>query len=246
MNMQKIRSLVLLFSLLLLPITLMYFSPVIFLMGASQGIVSGSAILFAFAFILSLFFGRIWCAWICPFGSLQDKVAVINDSRVTNPMIELVRQVIFVVWIAVFFILFAKAGGIKEINPIYETNGGLSVADPATLIVYTVIILVLTIIALILGRRGGCHLFCPISVLMSIGRKISILIRLPALRLKADQGLCNQCGRCTRICPMSLDVSSMVEKNQLEQPNCILCGSCTQKCPKKVLSLGFSRPFRKI
>lgn len=245
MNLQRIRKGILLVSLLLLPVTFFYLSPVLIIQGAASGILTGSAIIFTFLFFFSLFFGRVWCGWICPFGSLQDLAADVQPKKVLNPWINRFRYGFFLIWILMIGYLFLQAGGIVSVEPSYQTTGGLSVAGPMELTVYIVVILIIVLIALIVGRRGMCHLLCPISVIMMIGRKIRNIIGLPAVQLNAEKERCIHCGKCTKNCSQSLDVASMVEEDRLEQPECILCGVCADVCPKDVLHLGFNRPGRK-
>jgi len=242
MKQQKIRRLILLISFLLLPATFFYLSPVLILEGAASGIVTGSALIFIFIFLFSLIGGRLWCGWICPFGSLQALARNVQDKRVTNPWIDRFRYGLFVLWLCMIFGLFIRAGGITSVEPFYQTTNGLSVAGAVELTVFIVILFIITGIALILGRRGMCHLFCPISVLMIIGRKIRNAFGLPAIQLTADSKDCIRCGRCTKECSQSLDVLSMVEQNRMEQAECILCGACIEVCPKDVIVFSFGRP----
>ena len=64
---------------------------------------------------------------------------------------------------------------------------------------------------------------------------------LPGLRLTAEQAKCTGRGTCTRNCPISLDVMTMVEKGRMENDECILCGQCADSCRQKAISLGFVR-----
>jgi ferredoxin-type protein NapH len=73
---------------------------------------------------------------------------------------------------------------------------------------------------------------------MVIGTKISNLIRLPALRLKADKDKCVKCKTCTKNCPMSLEVMEMVQRGSMKNSECILCGTCADVCPKDVIRYG--------
>jgi polyferredoxin len=75
---------------------------------------------------------------------------------------------------------------------------------------------------------------------MILGRKVRNLVRWPALRLKANEEACIDCNRCTRECPMSLDVSAMVHADTMENSGCVLCGSCVDVCPEDVIHYTFS------
>jgi len=78
---QKIRKAIILISFLLLPITINYCSPYLMIEGASQGIIAGSFITFALFFLVSLFLGRAFCAWVCPAGSVQEWCFAVNDKE---------------------------------------------------------------------------------------------------------------------------------------------------------------------
>ena len=58
------------------------------------------------------------------------------------------------------------------------------------------------------------------------------------MRAKTEE--CTDCKRCTRDCPMSLDVNGMVAQGDMEHSECILCGTCVDNCPADVISYSFS------
>jgi len=78
---QKIRKNLMLFAFLLFPITYYYLSPYLIIMGASEGVITGSFIVFAIMLVTSLFIGRIFCGWIYPAGGEQELCALIKDKR---------------------------------------------------------------------------------------------------------------------------------------------------------------------
>jgi len=80
MKRQKIRKALIIVSFLLFPVTIYYFSPVLIIQGAMEGIIVGSFILFALLFASSLFLGRAFCGWLCPAGGLQEICAISNDK----------------------------------------------------------------------------------------------------------------------------------------------------------------------
>ncbi|MGD8997518.1 MAG: 4Fe-4S binding protein [Anaerolineae bacterium] len=239
---QRIRKALLLLSLLLFPITLYYFSPALIIQGAAEGIITGSFIAFALMFLSALFLGRLWCGWACPAGALQEFGAPINNRRVNRRRLDWVKWVIWVPWISLITLMAIQAGGYRAMRPFFQLDGGLTVlqTEPPWFIVYYVVIAVFLGLAIILGRRAGCHMICWMAPFMILGRRIRNLFRWPSLRLEANEDACIDCRRCTRDCPMSLDVNEMVHAETMENSECILCGSCVDVCPKQVIKYTFS------
>ena len=81
---------------------------------------------------------------------------------------------------------FRQAGGIRGVDLFFGTSNGLSITSPETLMVVLVIFAIILAVAFIAGRRGFCHVLCPVAGLMVAGRKIRNAIGWPALRLDAD------------------------------------------------------------
>ncbi|MFW5868332.1 MAG: 4Fe-4S binding protein [Armatimonadota bacterium] len=77
---------------------------------------------------------------------------------------------------------------------------------------------------------------------MILGRTLRTVLALPGLRLESDRDSCIHCGRCSDVCPMSLPVQQMVERQDMDHVDCILCGSCKDACPKSVVGWSFGRP----
>jgi len=53
-------------------------------MGASEGIISGSFIVFGALFLSALFLGRGFCAWFCPLAGIQEASFLARDKNVAN------------------------------------------------------------------------------------------------------------------------------------------------------------------
>ena len=243
---QRIRKALLFISLLLLPVTLYYFSPALILQGASEGVISASFIVFGLMFLGSLFFGRLWCGWACPAGALQEFASPINDRRVSRRT-NWIKWAIWIPWLGLIVALAVSAGGYHTVNPFFQLEGGVTMAvpydgsGPPWYMIYYIIIVLFAGLAIIVGRRAGCHTVCWMAPFMILGRRIRNLFRWPSLRLKAEPETCSNCRTCTRNCPMSLDVNDMVQHNQMENDECILCGSSVDGCPKNTIRFSFSR-----
>lgn len=237
---QNIRKWILILSFLLIPITIFYISPIVILMGAAEGVATGSLLLYIVLFILSLFVARLWCGWLCPMGAWQEICSPVIKHTVKEGWRNYLKYGVTVLWLAAIVSAFYSAGGILSVDPFYGTVNGLSISSLQVLMMVGIIFAIIFIIAFFAGRRGTCHVFCPIAAFMILGRKIRNLVSWPALQLSADASRCIDCGACSKNCPMGLDVNGMVRKDEMENAECIMCAGCADTCPKGAITFGFS------
>ncbi|MBN2006728.1 MAG: 4Fe-4S binding protein [Anaerolineae bacterium] len=148
---------------------------------------------------------------------------------------------IWIPWISLIAWLAIRAGGYQQINIFHHLEGGLTVEQPYWYLVYYLVIIAFLGLALLFGRRAGCHTICWMAPFMILGRKLRNLGNWPALRLKAETEKCINCKKCPQNCPMSLDVHALVQKGAMEHSECILCGTCVDVCPKDVIHYSFSK-----
>ena len=118
---------------------------------------------------------------------------------------------------------------------LYLSENFVSVDHWSKLILYYMIITILAIMPFFLGKRAVCHYLCPMSILTISGSKLSDRLNIPSLHLTAKKDKCIKCGKCSKACPMSLDVMDMVQKSNLGNIECILCGECCGACSSGVL-----------
>jgi ferredoxin-type protein NapH len=235
---QKIRNLALLISLLLLPVTLNYLSPYVSIDGAMNGIISGSLLVFILLFVLSIFFGRAWCGWLCPMGGLAEFTTKINSQNVNIKKLRIVRYSIFSIWFSVVIVMFILAGGIKGVNPLHLTENIISVDAPMRYIIYYSVLILFLISNVLIGKRGACHSFCWISPFLTAGYNVGKMLKIHQLRVVASPKACVNCGACNKKCSMSIPVSSALKDGLVNTSDCILCGECIEACNKNVLSFG--------
>jgi len=232
---QKIRLAVYAFSLIIFPITFYYFSPALPLMGAAEGVVSGSLMLFFMLFISAVFAGRVFCSWICPAGAIQELTLKSRNSRISVKKISWIKYLVWAPWLILVIFLFRRSGGIESYDFFYQTTNGISLTRFADTIIYGIIIVIFFGLSLIFGRRAACHTICWMSPFMILGRKLGLSLGVPSLKLKTEPASCVSCNRCTSICPMSLPVSDMIESGRINDVNCILCGQCIDICGKNTI-----------
>ena len=237
MKRQRLRKGLILVSFLLLPILLYYFSPVLILQGAYEGVVTGSFLVFGGMFTASLVLGRAFCGWACPAGGLQEACLVARDRRVNGRRLDWAKWAIWVPWVALIVAFAAMAGGLRRVDPTYQMQYGLSLSDPpiAAVMVFYIVAGLITVLAFAVGRRAFCHSACWMAPFMVLGTKLRNMFKWPALHLESDKARCIDCKACTAHCPMSLDVNGMVQRGSMQNAECILCGTCIDGCPKDVI-----------
>lgn len=236
---QNVRRAILLISLLLFPITMNYLSPYVILDASSQGIINASFILFSVLFISALFLGRLWCAWLCPGGGMGEVCIPIQNKSVNLTKTDWIKWAIWLPWLGLILFLAIQSGGYQTINFFHLTESGVSVTQPMAYIIYYIVIGIFVTLALLVGRRAGCHTICWMAPFMILGRKLRNLFAWPSLRLLSIPQNCTSCQKCTRNCPMSLDVTSMVKSGKMEHSECILCANCADGCPSKAILFTF-------
>ncbi len=240
---QRLRRLAILVSLLLFPVVLKYLSPVLVIEAASRGILNASGLVFALLFVSGLLFlGRTWCAWACPGAGLQEACAQITPRAANRRRLDWIKWAIWVPWLGAIVALVVAAGGYRTVNPRFMLASWISVDEPALYVVYYSVVLVFAVIPLLAGRRAACHSICWMAPFLIAGRWVADKLRLPALRLKPDPARCKECRTCVANCPMSLNVTAMVQAGRMANPECILCCTCVDNCPQGAIRLRFARP----
>jgi polyferredoxin len=237
---QRARKALIFCLFLTFPIIMNYYSPALIAMGASEGIITGSFILFGMVTVSALFIGRAFCGWVCPMAGLQEACFMVNDRRPDGKKTNWIKWAIWGPWIGFLAFLFIRAGGFKSVQPLYFIENGISVSDPPGYINFFLVLLIMVVLALTVGRRGFCHTMCWIAPFMILGRKLRNVLKWPSLRLRSEKEKCIDCRECSKHCPMSLDVNGMVREGGMEQGECILCGTCIDVCPKRVITYSFS------
>lgn len=245
MKRQTFRKLVLMISLLLFPVTIYYFSPYLIIMGATEGIISGSFLVFSAMLIGSVFFGRIFCGYLCPVGGLQECAFLVQNKKIKLGKKNYIKYAIWVIWIGIIAMIFLTCGQNIKIDFFYQTVHGISISNIYGYGIYYLVLFLMFFPPLIFGKRLACHCYCWMAPFMIIGVKVQRAFHLPGLRIQTEASKCISCKKCEQNCPMSLPVSTMAKKDEFYHAECILCGSCIDTCPQKVLQYSISNVKKK-
>ena len=182
------------------------------------GVFEAATIHYAVAKIFGpLIFGRGWCGFACWTAMILDFLPYKTPNK-PRKKIGWIRYITFAVSLIFVTALFlAQAGNIERImfwafiigNVLYYAFG-------------------IVLAFLFKDNRAFCKYICPITVFLKPMSYFSLI------RIKCDTKKCVSCGKCSKVCPMDVDVTdnSRKRKNGTE---CILCMECVKHCPKDAL-----------
>jgi ferredoxin len=68
-----------------------------------------------------------------------------------------------------------------------------------------------------------CRYFCP------MGAFLSILAKLSPTKLHVAQSACTSCQKCSKICPVQIDICA---QPKVTSSQCLSCGDCVVACPQ--------------
>jgi len=236
---QRVRRTLLALFFLALPITLNYYSPYLMTTGTANKVATFSLVFWLAVFGTSLVLGRSFCGWACPFNGLQqlwESVGVRPLKRVRH--LTATKYVLWGAWVTAVFGIAIAVGGWDRFRPFYLTETGVSVTEAGNLITYFMLVAI-TLAPAALGRRGFCRYFCPFGVWGIVGERIGHALRVPRLMLRANPSRCTSCGSCTRVCPMQLPVTDMVQAGDMRTTECFMCETCVDVCPGNAIAVGF-------
>jgi len=241
---QNRRRTVLFVSMMLIPVVINYYSPIMPVEGAAEGVVVGSLVFFGLLFTTSLFMGRGYCGWLCPFGGWQEAMALASSKRTNSPLGHRVKWVLWLAWIGVITYTAMDAGGFRMVNVLYHSEAIISLDEPARYYyLYFPVLGLGTLAMTVLGKRAWCHYICWAGNFATLGNRVKNTLRYPSLHLESA-GDCARCGSCTRVCAKSLDVQDMADANDFTDDECTLCGECVDTCPRSNIKYAWrwSRP----
>lgn len=242
MKRQRLRRMLLIASLLLFPITLYYFSPALIIDAGLKGIINGSFIVFVLMFLFSVPFGRLFCAYICPAGGLQECAFSVNEKLPKQGWRNYIKYIIWVIWLSVVIFCYFQHGKNIKMDFLFETENGISVSSVQSYIIYYGIVCLIFIPSVLCGKRVFCHYFCWMAPIMVLGTTLRKRMHLPGVHIKAKaKDMCISCGICNKVCPMGIDVVNDIKNGVIDNLECIQCGACIDNCPKYILSYGMRK-----
>lgn len=205
--------------------------------------------------IPTLLLGRVFCGWICPYGTLHQFVGWLFNIRRNKPRIDSNRYrplFRFKYYVLAVMIALAALGSLQIgfLDPIVMlTRSFAVVVQPAVDSVapadwswmssspgapdqrifagaWLVGILLMGIVAMnLVIPRFFCRVLCP------LGAFLGVLSRFAIWRIDRDVTKCTDCDLCLRRCEGASDPHDALRKSE-----CFACMNCIDDCPEDALS----------
>lgn len=161
--------------------------------------------------VVAFVFGRVFCGYICPVGTLQELVYLlpIKKLKITNKVIPIAFRLAFTTAFVILAVVFAigllKYLGIKDF--FYLDTASVFFWGFLTILVISLFV-----------YRPFCRLACPYGALLSLA------VIKGRFKLRRNEN-CINCKKCREACP-----TNEVGWKDLKQ-ECYMCNRCKEACP---------------
>ncbi|MHC4957278.1 MAG: 4Fe-4S dicluster domain-containing protein [Planctomycetota bacterium] len=208
--------------------------------------------------VLTMIFGRFFCGWICPFGTLHHLVHWLGFSRNTKQRLEAnrFRRWFWIKYAILCAMLVGAAFEVLQVGlldpiPLLSrsmtdavfpaVDAGLRTlglpgihpsAAPRFSGAWLIGLIFVTLLLLNLWvPRFFCRALCPLGALLGIAARFSLF------RIHRDLSTCGGCNLCSKDCEGACEPEGKVRIAE-----CMVCMNCVEDCPDGSLSYRFLPP----
>lgn len=215
--------------------------------GIAQGSFSVSAYAYQSAIMISvlpvtIIFGRIFCGWMCAFGSVGDFLfflrtkLVKKKTKISRNLDRVLKYIKYAVLVSIIVSAWILNTDLSFADPwtVFGLLASVSVFSSIGVVVKSYLIGLILLLgiftAMFFIERFFCRYLCPLGAIFS-------LISTPrAYKIKKQRDGCAKCAACTKKCAMNIDLSST---DSVASGECIACNKCVDICPSKNAKASF-------
>ena len=173
-------------------------------------------LILVFTVVTTLFWGRIFCSSLCPFGALQDFIAHFTPKRIQKELPQKIHDLAIYIKYAVLAFLIVMALSFTDLSlfQYFEPFGTIFYFSQSYLLWG---ILAAFIFATIVIPRFYCRYACPLGAALGVTALVSPwrISRVPQ---------CDVCKVCERSCP-----TGAIRGPEIDFKECVRCDICESK-----------------
>lgn len=190
-----------------------------------------SLTLMAITLLMTVVFGRAFCGYLCPLGTLQEwmralgrKLGFKKDYELPANVDRYARYLKYVMMVAIIYLSFTAGDLVFRTYDPFVALMHFGEESEELLVGYVLLGLVLASSLFI--KNAWCRYFCP------LGAFYGVLSKLKLYNIQRDADACTDCGACNRACIAGLDVQ---HSDVVKELDCTSCMSCVESCPVNAL-----------
>jgi len=209
------------------------------------GTLPGALALGVVLVFLSMIFGRVFCGWMCPLGTLQQFSSWLLSKRTTRESLQVNR---YRRWYSIkYYILsallaLALGGSLQSglLDPLSLTARGLAAGvwpalpggrpSPGGWLAVTLLLAI--VISSRFIPRLFCRAFCPLGALLGGFSRFALF------RIHRRADACTSCVTCTFACQGADEPLGNHRVNE-----CHVCLNCIPRCPESAITYRFLPPL---
>jgi hypothetical protein len=178
-------------------------------------------LLVAFTVVTTLFFGRVFCGFLCPFGALQDLMEKVVPKRFRRELPRAIHERAWLIKYAVLVVVLAPAvvGSETQVFQYFEPFGTVFFFSASALLW---MIAAGILIAAAIVPRFYCRYMCPLGAALAVASTVS------PFRIRRVE----QCGVCKvfeQKCP-----TGAIQKADINFRECVRCNVCETALIEKI------------
>lgn len=192
---------------------------------------TSSFILMAITILVTLFFGRVFCSYLCPLGAVQEwlrslgrKIGIKRDVELPLAVDHYARYLKYLM--LVFIAYYSYQVGDLFFRNYDPYNALMHFGTEFEEKTFAYAILGAVAVSSLFSKNWWCRYLCPMGAFLAIIKKIS------PFKIIRDKASCVSCGSCNKVCPANLDIK---EADVTDSADCISCLNCVTNCPESSL-----------
>lgn len=192
--------------------------------------------------IFGALLGRAVCAFLCPFGLLQELLHKIPSKKLKKGVwtrrLTVIKYIVLIVMVIALPLYFLMVNGVitpafcKWLCPAGTLEGGVPLmianeelrTQAGGLFWWKIFLALTVVVGSIFIFRPFCRFVCPLGAIYSFFNRAAVL------GVRVDEKKCTHCGACARACKMDV--------RMVNDRECLRCGECAARCPTGAIRCG--------